>query len=512
MRPFPLLGVSSFVSFALAGQFPEFDGIIGGVPKDPLGERAGFVATKPELMAAAPIPTITTPGKLRYVENSGVCESTPGVYQASGYADLTSNQSMWQVKSVQSAQSKLTQDCRFWFFAARNNPDTAPLSIWLNGGPGSSSMIGLFRAMGPCRINEDGATVTRNSYAWNEYSNMLFIDQPIGVGYSYGELEVGTSKGAAVAVWNMLQIWFADPKFSKYATRDFAIWTESYGGHYGPTFASHFLDQNAAIAAGTITGVPINLKVLSIGNGLTDPYSQYPGYVKYAMSNPYYPLVNESTIQSVNSSLYGPGGCLDQIKDCGTTNVDFTCSTAQDYCNQVMLDPLAGGYDIYDVRAKNPSPYPYDPTGLLTNSSFITDFGAQNNWSITNYEVYANFASTGDWMRSTRGDLEKVINSGVRTLILAGDADFICNYMGVESMVDALQTNFTNEYKQQTWSNWTVAGVSAGQYKNAGTFSYLRVYQAGHEVPAYGNGNLAIGQAALIYFTQTMQGKPISSA
>jgi carboxypeptidase C (cathepsin A) len=111
----------------------------------------------------------------------------------------------------------------------------------------------------------------------------------------------------------MLQIWFADPKFSKYATRDFAIWTESYGGHYGPTIASYFLDQNAAIAAGTITGVKINLKVLSVGNGLTDPYSQYPGYVKYAMSNPYQPLVSASTITSANNSLYQTGGCLSQV-------------------------------------------------------------------------------------------------------------------------------------------------------------------------------------------------------
>ncbi|CAE6491475.1 unnamed protein product [Rhizoctonia solani] len=313
MRPFSLLGLAPFISFALAGQFPEFDGVIGGLPKDTATKTAAFVAAEAGSNVAAAIPTTITPGKLRYVENSGVCETTSGVYQASGYADLTSSQSIW-----------------FWFFAARNNPDTAPLSIWLNGGPGSSSMIGLFQEMGPCRMNQDEATVSRNAYAWNEYSNMLFIDQPVGVGYSYGDTVVGTSKDAAIALWKMLQIWFADAKFSKYATRDFAIWTESYGGHYGPTIASYFLDQNAAIDAGKITGTKINLKnaaidagkitgtkinlkVLSIGNGLTDPYSQYPGYVKYAMSNPYQPLVSASTITSANNSLYQSGGCLSQV-------------------------------------------------------------------------------------------------------------------------------------------------------------------------------------------------------
>ncbi|GAB1517195.1 hypothetical protein RhiTH_000239 [Rhizoctonia solani] len=494
MRPFSLVGLVPFISFALAGQFPEFDGVIGGVPKGPATKTTAFAAVEPESKVAAAIPTTITPGKLRYVENSGVCETTPGVYQASGYADLTSKQSIW-----------------FWFFAARKNPDTAPLSIWLNGGPGSSSMIGLFQEMGPCRMNSDESTVSLNPYAWNEYSNMLYIDQPVGVGYSYGETVVGTSKDAAIALWKMLQIWFADSKFSKYATRDFAIWTESYGGHYGPTIASYFLDQNAAIAAGTITGIKINLKVLSVGNGLTDPYSQYPGYVKYAMSNPYQPLVSTSTITSANNSLYQSGGCLSQIANCASTNSNSVCSSAQSYCNSRVLSPLGGNYDVYDVRVKNPDPYPYDPTSLLSSSSFRSKIGALKSWTTTNTQVYSNFATTGDWMRNSRPDLEKVINAGVRTLILAGDADYICNYIGFELMVDALQTKFTSEYKQQKWTNWTVAGNSAGQYKNAGTFSYLRVYQAGHEVPAYGNGKLAVGQAALVYFTQAMQGKSVSS-
>ena len=91
----------------------------------------------------------------------------------------------------------------------------------------------------------------------------------VGVGFSYGDHEVGTSQEAAQAVWQMLQIFFADSSFSKYAGNDFAIWTESYGGHYGPTFAAYFLQQNAAIQSGSVTGTVLNLKTLGIGNGLT---------------------------------------------------------------------------------------------------------------------------------------------------------------------------------------------------------------------------------------------------
>ncbi|KAG8733178.1 hypothetical protein FRC11_008104 [Ceratobasidium sp. 423] len=495
MRSLVLAGLLSLLSGTSAGsirQFPVVDGVTGGVPQ----AKTNTLQSNIQLKASAAINETITPGTLRYVENSGVCETTEGVYQASGYADLTARQSMW-----------------FWFFASRNNPDTAPLALWLNGGPGSSSMIGLFQENGPCRMNEDELTVSHNPYSWNEYANMLYVDQPIGAGYSYGQEIVESSKEAAVALWEMLQIFFSDSKFSKYASRDFAIWTESYGGHYGPAVSAYFLSQNDAIDAGTITGIKINLKVLSIGNGMTDPYAQYPEYVKYAVSNPYQrPLANDSVIASANDTLYAqPNGCLARIQRCNNGGSDTECSLAQTICNGKVLEPLPGDYDVYDVRVKNPNPYPYNPTALLRNTTFMAQIGALSTWQAVSYEVYYNFAGTGDWMRESRSDLEKVINVGVRTLILAGDADYICNYMGVEATVNALQTKFTSEYQRQNWGNWTVSGHPAGLYKNAGTFSYLRVYEAGHEVPAYGTDKLEVGQAALEYFIQAMQGRPISS-
>lgn len=491
MRSLSLLGLAYLLPVILARQFPTVDEVMGGVPRTQ--NKANSLAVDPPPYKPGGSPNITKPGELRYIENSGVCETTEGVYQASGYADLTATESMW-----------------FWFFAARSNPDTAPLAIWLNGGPGASSMLGLFQANGPCRMNSDNKTVSFNPYSWNEYANMLYIDQPIGAGFSYGHETVGDSQSAAEAVWKMLQIFFKDDKFSKYATRDFAIWAESYGGHYGPAFASYFLDQNAAVTAGKVSGVKINLKVLSIGNGLTDPYLQYPGYVKYAKSNPYHQLVSDDVIKAANRSLFEPGGCMSQIAKCNDKGSNEVCSHAQDYCNSKVLGPLAGNYSEYDVRTTNDS-YPYDVSGYLSNSTIKSKIGAQSEWDAVSYPVYDNFAMTGDWMRNKRPSLEKVINAGVRVLLLDGDADYICNYIGYESMVNALRTEFTSTYKKQHWTTWTVDGVATGRYKNAGTMSYLRVSKAGHAVPAYGNGKLARGQAALVYFKQTMQNQPISS-
>ncbi|GLB45331.1 putative peptidase S10 family protein [Lyophyllum shimeji] len=467
---------------ALAGQIPVVDGVIGGVSQSP------NPAEQPKLLSVA----ATTPGKLRVVENSGVCETTPGVYQASGYGDLTATESIW-----------------FWFFASRKNPDTAPLALWFNGGPGSSSMIGLVQEHGPCRITNDSSGVTLNPYSWNNEVNMLYIDQPVGVGFSHGDLNVGTSQQAAADVWKFMQIFFSDSRFAKYQKNKLAIWTESYGGHYGPTFAAYFLAQNAAIAAGTVQGLNLNLQVLGVGDGLTDPLAQYPGYIIYAGSNPYHPLVSSSVISRANSSWNASGGCKAQITACYDGGSNSVCSSAQSYCNNNILSPLAGNWDVYYVPTANPDPYPPDISNYL--ASVASTIGAESTWQMTNNNVYSNFAATGDWMRNSRPDLETVINAGVRTIVFDGDADYILNFNGVEAMVDQLNTNFSSLYKQQQFATYNVAGQRAGQYKNAGTFSYIRIYGAGHEVPAYKFGTLATGQAAAQMFTQIMADQPLSS-
>lgn len=117
---------------------------------------------------------------------------------------------------------------------------------------------------------------------------MLYVDQPIGklphtlgvlqlgidgwltyiftgVGFSYGTDSATSTVTAAEYVWQFLQNFYA--AFPTYESRDFALFTESYGGHYGPEFASYFQSQNDAIAAGTVDGETINLVALGINNG-----------------------------------------------------------------------------------------------------------------------------------------------------------------------------------------------------------------------------------------------------
>ena len=86
-----------------------------------------------------------------------------------------------------------------------------------------------------------------------------------------------------------------------------------------------------------------------------------------------------------------------------------------------------------------------------------------------------HFVAIGDWMRSSKSDLEKAINCGIKVCLYDGDADYIVNYQGFEDMIDSLDHKYSVEYASTNWTTWTVEGVVTGQFKNAGTFSYVRV-------------------------------------
>lgn len=150
--------------------------------------------------------------------------------------------------------------------------------------------------------------------------------------------------------------------------------------------------------------------------------------------------MDDATIQQANTSFYAPGGCRDQIAACQATKVPLVCSVGQQFCNQFVLSPLAGDYDVYDVvgtnmilrragpdgfllqRAKNPDPYPPALDPILTNADFIKKIGAESNWTMSNTAVYLNFLVGGDWLPSSGPQLSSVIDAGLRVNILCGDA------------------------------------------------------------------------------------------
>lgn len=116
-------------------------------------------------------------------QQTQICETTPDVKAFSGYVNLPPNLIPGQGYPIHSF---------FWFFEARDDPENAPLSLWLQGGPGSPSVVAALGENGPCSVLADSRGTVLNPWSWNNDANMLYLDQPVQVGFSYDSLINGT--------------------------------------------------------------------------------------------------------------------------------------------------------------------------------------------------------------------------------------------------------------------------------------------------------------------------------
>jgi carboxypeptidase C (cathepsin A) len=260
-------------------------------------------------------------------------------------------------------------------------------------------MIGLFQENGPCQFYNGASTPSLNPSSFNQYANMLYIDQPAGTGFSYGTDSVTSTVTAAPFVWALLQAFYT--QFPQYENRDFGIFTESYGGHYGPEFAYYIEQQNAAITQGTISGHKINLIALGVNNGWFDPILQYPAYADYALKNSYNQIIQQSDYDSY-ISVYN-SDCLPALNACVSSGSDSDCSNAQNSCYNDIEGPIsqAADFDVYDVRQPSNDPYPPSMyVSYLQSSAVRKAIGAKQTYQECPNGPYQQFSSTGDSMFS----------------------------------------------------------------------------------------------------------------
>ncbi|GAP84531.1 putative carboxypeptidase s1 protein [Rosellinia necatrix] len=478
------------------------------------------------------VKTIKSPGgaQIRYKEpgKHGVCETTPGVNSYSGYVDLDANTHMF-----------------FWFFESRNNPNESPITLWLNGGPGSDSLIGLFEELGPCSVSSNESTTILNPYAWNEVSNMLFLSQPIGVGFSYETEVVGvvsnktglpvnsshpngrysdvnpyrfdTTQLAAVGTWEVVQAFVQElPCLDENVkSRSFNLWTESYGGHYGPAFYKYFYDQNGLIKNGSVKGVELSMHSLGIINGIISASIQTPYYPEFAVNNTYgVKAVNETIYNFMKMSWEFPGGCRDYIQACiagdrSTLDGLSVCSQATAICRNLVESPYyaVSGRNPYDIRAMGDAKIPPEPwVGYLNTAEVQNALGVNINYTSTSSnQIGQGFDYTGDWVYpELLEDLEAVVGYGVRVALIYGDADYICNWFGGEAVSLALNHTGREAFAAAGYAPLMVDGVERGESRQRGNFSFTRVYESGHEIPYYQPA------AALALFRRVLAGLDVA--
>ncbi len=139
--------------------------------------------------------------------------------------------------------------------------------LWLNGGPGCSSLGGGFLSeLGPFFASPTGEHLLKNDYAWNQVANIIFLESPAFVGWSYSnttdDTEVGDARTAADSYKFILGFM---ERFPKYKTRKLWLAGESYAGHYLPNLAAAILEGNKRAAAGDGGATRLNLQGFMLG-------------------------------------------------------------------------------------------------------------------------------------------------------------------------------------------------------------------------------------------------------
>ncbi|KAI8887577.1 peptidase S10, serine carboxypeptidase [Backusella circina FSU 941] len=413
--------------------------------------------------------------RIRY-KNPTLCD--PDVKQISGYLDVGNDKHFF-----------------FWFFESRNKPEKDPLVLWLNGGPGCSSLTGLFMELGPCTVNEEGTDTTINKYSWNDKANVVFLDQPLNVGYSHGSGGASDTNAAAKDVYAFLQLFFKE--FPQYADLDFHIAGESYAGHYIPAIGGTINKHNKGefnsleLFENAHTLSAVNLKSLMIGNGLTDPLIQYKYYAEMACKNSYGPVLKPEVCKRMEDDY---PTCARLIENCYESQSVFACLPAAMKCNKDQITPYQQtGMNPYDVREKcKGGNLCYEILGSVQNylnrPEVMKEVGAQvEKYESCNMQINFRFQMAGDWMRPYVDEVPDLLEDNIKILVYAGDADFICNWMGNKAWTVALQWDGYEEFSAANDTEWYSErlGKQGGELRRTedGRFAFLRVFGAGHMVP-----------------------------
>ena len=159
-----------------------------------------------------------------------------------------------------------------------SHPESDPLVLWLQGGPGASSLLGAFQEQGNYILSSD-TSVFRNPFSWNQVANVLFLESPTGVGFSYCEANLNGGKcqhnDTSTAELNLSALMQFVEKFPEYQGREFMIWGESYAGVFVPTLANLVYESD----------LKLNFAGFSVGDPCTsEKYQHLSGQLHFNLS------------------------------------------------------------------------------------------------------------------------------------------------------------------------------------------------------------------------------------
>lgn len=375
----------------------------------------------------------------------------------------------------------------YWFIEAAEDPDSKPLVLWLNGGPGCSSIAyGEAEEIGPFHIKADGKTLYLNPYSWNQVANILFLDSPVGVGFSYSNtssdlLNNGDKRTAEDSLVFLLK-WLE--RFPQYKGRDFYITGESYGGHYVPQLSQAIVRNNSAIKERTI-----NLRGYMVGNALTDDYHDHLGVFQFLWSAG---LISDQTFGQLNvlcdlqSFIHSSDSCNkildianDELGDIDPYSI-FTppCTANVSQSNRLLKRRNRIGHvrEKYDPCTEAHSVV-YFNLPKVQEALHVDKAFAPSQWSTCNELVNEN------WKDSPLTVLDvyrELIDSGLRIWMFSGDTDAIIPVTSTRYSIDALELPTL-----RPWRAWYDDGQVGGWTQEYAGLTFVAVRGAGHEVPLH---------------------------
>ncbi|KAL3651656.1 hypothetical protein CASFOL_004658 [Castilleja foliolosa] len=367
----------------------------------------------------------------------------------------------------------------FYYFAeAQHSAQTLPLVLWLNGGPGCSSLAyGAMQELGPFRVKSDGKTLFLNEYAWNQDANVLFLESPAGVGFSYSKTKAdymsGGDKKTAKDNYVFLVNWLE--RFPEYQNRDFYIAGESYAGYYVPELTHIILNQNkkANMLAVKFSGIIIGNAMI---NDETDNIGQWRYLASHALITD--DLANQAIKYCVIRSTFNSDKCDkaydEYLEELGNINIyapiclsNHTDTTPKitsifnpDPCSEKYVHVYMNRADVQKAlhaNVTNDIPYDWEP---------CSDVFFQN-WT--------------DSPNTVLPLLKVLMNHGLRVWVFSGDIDSRVPVTSTQLSIKEMKLVVRNQWRP--WYLKKEVGGYTQEYKGGLTFATVR--GAGHEVSTY---------------------------
>ncbi|KAL8827707.1 MAG: hypothetical protein Q9170_006906 [Blastenia crenularia] len=375
----------------------------------------------------------------------------------------------------------------FWHFENRHIANRKRTVLWLNGGPGCSSLDGALMEIGPYRVKSKDQLVYSDG-AWDEFANILFVDNPVGTGFSYVDTDSYVTELTQMAdqMVQFLERFFV--LFPEYTTNDLYIAGESYAGQHIPYIAKAMLERNAKVKS-----KQWNLSGLLIGNGWISPVEQYDAYLQFGYQAG---LIQGGTdIAQKLEAMYSD--CVKTLNaPGGTDKVD------QPTCEKIlteMLEMTKKGNrcsNMYDVRLDDtwPSCGMNWPPDLEHVKPYLRRDDVKQALHI-NKDKHTGWtecagAVSNSFHPSSKPSISILPNllEQVPVVLFSGDKDLICNHVGTEELIHNMEWNGAKGFELSPGTmaprrDWTFEGEPAGIYQEARNLTYVLFYNSSHMVP-----------------------------